>query len=215
MLSLNWPSPADGLKLLFLGAHCDDIEIGCGGTILRLIMEKRVKEILWVVFTSNEQRKNEALKSADYFLPDISSKKIVVKDFKDGFLPYSAVAVKDYFEELKPFNPDVIFTHCRHDLHQDHRLVNELTWNTFRSHFILEYEIPKYDADLGQPNFFVPVEKSVVDKKIKVLQTAFPSQLGKQWFDEETFLSLLRIRGVECASVTRYAEAFYVRKLTV
>lgn len=178
-------------------------------------MEKRVKEILWVVFTSNEQRKEEALKSADYFMADFTSKKIAINDFKDGFLPYSGVAVKNYFEELKPFNPDVIFTHCRHDLHQDHRLVNELTWNTFRNHFILEYEIPKYDSDLGQPNFFIPIEKATVQKKIEGLQTAFSSQTGKQWFDEETFLSLLRIRGVECASVTRYAEAFYVRKLTV
>jgi len=200
---------------LFLGAHCDDIEIGCGGTILKLILEQKVKEIMWVVFTSSEKRKQEALKSAHYFLADFTLKKIEVKDFKDGFLPYQGIEIKNYFEELKEFNPDVVFTHYRQDMHQDHRLINELTWNTFRSHLILEYEIPKYDGDLGKPNFFVPIEKSIVDRKTEYLLNSFLSQKEKQWFDEETFRSLLRIRGVECASVTRYAEAFYVRKLTI
>jgi len=177
--------------------------------------EQKIKEIVWVVFTSNEERKQEALRSATYFLSDFTSQKVVIKDFKDGFLPYSGIEVKNYFEEMKEFKPDLIFTHCRHDLHQDHRFVNELTWNTFRNHLVLEYEIPKYDADLGQPNFFVPLKSETVKKKIEGLQTNYTSQAGKQWFDEETFLSLLRIRGVECASVTRYAEAFYVRKLTM
>jgi LmbE family N-acetylglucosaminyl deacetylase len=215
MLPLNWPSQADGLRILLLGAHCDDIEIGCGGTILRLMKEQRIEEILWVVFTSNQERRQEALRSAGYFLSDFTSGKVVVKEFQDGFLPYSAVEVKNYFEELKEFIPDVIFTHYQHDSHQDHRLINELTWNTFRNHLILEYEIPKYDGDLGQPNFFVPLEKPVTKRKIEGLKTCFISQADKQWFDEETFLSLMRLRGVECASVTRYAEAFYVRKLTV
>jgi LmbE family N-acetylglucosaminyl deacetylase len=215
MLTLKWPGPVDGLKLLFLGAHCDDIEIGCGGTILRLMMEQKIKEIYWVVFTSNPERKKEALNSAFYFLSDFTSKRIEVKDLKDGFLPYQGVEVKNYFEEMKEFNPDVIFTHCRGDLHQDHRIINELTWNTFRNHLIMEYEIPKYDADLSHPNFFVPLDAGVVRKKIQGLQTCFTSQTNKQWFDEATFTALLRLRGLECASSTKFAEAFHVRKLTM
>jgi len=215
MLSLKWPAPADGLKLLFLGAHCDDIEIGCGGTILRLMMEQKINEIYWVVFTSTPERKKEAFNSASYFLSTVASKQIEVKELKDGFLPYQGMEVKNYFEEMKGFNPDVIFTHCRGDLHQDHRMINELTWNTFRNHLIVEYEIPKYDADLTHPNFFVPLEEEVVKKKIHGLQTNFTSQTGKHWFDEVTFTSLLRLRGLECASVTTFAEAFHVRKLTM
>jgi LmbE family N-acetylglucosaminyl deacetylase len=215
MLSLNWPSPADGLRLLFLGAHSDDIEIGCGGTILRLVMEHKIKEIYWVVFTSNPDRKQEALNSASFFLSNAISKRIEVKDLKDGYLPYQGAQMKNYFEEMKTFDPDVIFTHCRGDLHQDHRVVNELTWNTFRNHLIIEYEIPKYDADLTQPNFFVPLEEQVVKKKIHGLQTYFTSQTNKQWFDEVTFTALLRLRGLECASSTKFAEAFHVRKLII
>jgi len=178
-------------------------------------MEQKIKEIYWVVFTSNSERKKEALNSASYFLSDFTSRRVDVKELKDGFLPYQGVEVKNYFEEIKSFNPDVIFTHCRGDLHQDHRMVNELTWNTFRNHLILEYEIPKYDADLSYPNFFVPLEEEVVKKKIYGLQTSFTSQTGKHWFDEVTFTSLLRLRGLECASATKFAEAFHVRKLTM
>ena len=202
----------EGLRILCLGAHCDDIEIGCGGTVMRLSEEYTELRIKWVVFTSDAERGMEARKSADHFLHNIRAKDVVVLDFRDGFLPYEAVAVKNYFEELKIFQPDIIFTHFRHDLHQDHRLICDLTWNTFRDHLILEYEIPKYDGDLGNPNFFIPLEREVADKKIDALQHYYPSQSGRHWFDKETFFSIMRIRGLESVSKSRYAEGFYLRK---
>jgi len=200
-----------GLKLLFLGAHCDDIEIGCGGTILRLVSEYPVEHIKWVVFTSTVQRQAEAEKSAGYFLENVKNKEIIIRNFKDGILPQQALEVKDYFEEIKKmFKPDITFTHYRKDLHQDHRLINELTWNTFRDHLILEYEIQKYDGDLGNPGFFVPVDDKTAKRKAQAILKYFTSQTSKHWFDEDTFLALMRIRGMEAA--TRYAEAFYMRK---
>lgn len=211
MLPLNLQR-RDGLKVLWLGAHCDDIEIGCGGTVMRLTKEYAGSKMKWVVFTSNPERAQEARKSADHFLQGAKEKEVAVLNFRDGFLPYEAVAVKNYFEELKSFQPDIIFTHCRHDLHQDHRLVSDLTWNTFRDHLILEYEIPKYDGDLGNPNFFVPLDLDVVNRKVEALHNYYPSQSGKHWFDKETFFSIMRIRGLECVSKGRYAEGFYVRK---
>ena len=213
MLSVNFADQKDGLKILCLGAHCDDIEIGCGGTILRLANENKVQHLKWVVFTSSTERGAEAKTSAEYFVQGIKKKEIIIEKFKDTCLPYEAEQIKVLFEELKPFNPDIIFTHCRHDLHQDHRTVCELTWNTFRNNLILEYEIPKYDGDLGSPNCFVTMEKEVAEKKVKVIMDCFKSQASKQWFDKETFFSLMRIRGIESASPTRYAEGFYARKL--
>ena len=202
----------EGLKILCLGAHCDDIEIGCGGTVMKLSQEYSALKIKWVIFTSNPEREREARHSADHFLQKVSDKEVDVLTFKDGLLPFEGVAVKKYFEELKAFQPDLIFTHFRHDLHQDHRVVCDLTWNTFRDHFILEYEIPKYDGDLGNPNFFVPLEGAVAERKVEALQRYYLSQAGKHWFDKETFFSLMRIRGVESVSKSRYAEAFHLRK---
>lgn len=202
----------ESLNLLCLGAHCDDIEIGCGGTVMKLSQEYTALKIKWVIFTSNAERETEARQSADHFLEKVSDKEVVVLTFRDGHLPFEGVAVKSYFEELKGFQPDVIFTHFRHDLHQDHRLVCDLTWNTFRDHLILEYEIPKYDGDLGNPNFFVPLEGAVAKKKVDALQRYYFSQAEKHWFDKETFFSLMRIRGLESVSKSRYAEAFYLRK---
>ena len=202
----------ESLNLLCLGAHCDDIEIGCGGTVMKLSEEYTALKIKWVIFTSNAEREREARESADHFLEKVSDKEVVVLTFRDGLLPFEGVAIKNYFEELKGFQPDVIFTHFRHDLHQDHRLICDLTWNTFRNHLILEYEIPKYDGDVGNPNFFVPLEGAVAKKKVEALQRYYSSQAGKHWFDKETFFSLMRIRGVESVSKSRYAEAFYLRK---
>jgi len=200
-----------GLKLLFLGAHCDDIEIGCGGTILKLADEYPVEHVQWVVFTSTPQRKEEAENSAAYFLENVKSRDIIIRDFKDGILPQQALEVKNYFEEIKKrYTPDVIFTHYRKDLHQDHRLINELTWNTFRDHLILEYEIQKYDGDLGNPGLFVRVHDNTAKRKVHAILKYFVSQTSRHWFDEEAFLALMRIRGMEAA--TRYAEAFYLRK---
>lgn len=201
-----------GLKVLCLGAHCDDIEIGCGGTVMRLTEEYPGLNAKWVVFTSDPEREREARESADHFLEKASSRDVVILNYRDGFLPYEGVGVKTFFEEIKAFKPDLIFTHFRHDLHQDHRFICDLTWNTFRDHFILEYEIPKYDGDLGNPNFFVPLDSATADRKIAALQQYFPSQSGKHWFDQDTFSSMMRIRGLESVSRSRYAEGFYLRK---
>ena len=206
---------AKKLNVLLLGAHCDDIEIGCGGTFLRLVEENKIQSAKWVVFTSTPERRKEAQACAEYFLKDVASKEIVILDYKDTLLPESKPELKKALESFKTeFLPDVIFTHHRHDLHQDHKVLAELTWNSFRNHLVLEYEIPKYDGDLGHPNFFVSLHESVVSKKIQALLTYYVSQKQKHWFDAETFLSLLRVRGLEIASLTRYAEAFHVKKVS-
>jgi len=200
-------------QLLILGAHCDDIEIGCGGSILAWCEQAPNLAVTWVVFSSTGDRKSEALKSADAFLADAKEKEVVVKDFRDGFFPYLGGAIKEAFEELKQVcSPDLILTHYRHDLHQDHRLIAELTWNTFRNHLILEYEIPKYDGDLGSPNLFVPLAEPICQRKVDYLLRFFPSQAGKHWFSRDLFLSVLRLRGMEGNVASTYAEAFYSRK---
>jgi LmbE family N-acetylglucosaminyl deacetylase len=212
MLGVRFRKEADsGLNLLFFGAHCDDIEIGCGGTILKLIQQYKV-HVKWVVFSSNAQRAVEAEECARSFLEGASSRDVKIMDFKDGFLSQRYSDVKDYYEQIKKeFVPDVVFTHYRNDLHQDHRLLSELAWNTFRDHVVLEYEIPKYDGDLGNPNLFVELEEQLVDKKIKNLLDHYVTQRDKHWFDKETFVSVMRLRGIQSAS--RYAEGFYSRKL--
>lgn len=205
----------DSLHVLLLGAHSDDIEIGCGGTVLRLIREHPDLQVTWVVFSALGERGAEARNSADEFLKDVRNKKVIVHEFRDGYFPYRGAEVKDIFERLKgEETPDLILTHYRHDLHQDHRLMCELTWNTWRDHFILEYEIPKYDGDLGSPNFFVHLDKDLCDRKTDAIVRFFQTQGNKHWFSAETFQALLRLRGVECKSPGGYAEAFYSRKVT-
>ena len=202
------------LNVLCLGAHCDDIEIGCGGTVLKLIEEGKVAKLKWVVFASNAVRKKEAIDSANAFLEEVEEKEIIVLDHRDAFLQFSALEIKEYFETIKKsFNPDLVFTHYRQDRHQDHRLLSDLAWNTFRNHLILEYEIPKYDGDIGIPNCFFHLSEQQIEKKIDILIDCFESQRNKHWFDKETFLSLPRIRGMESASPGRFAEAFYARKI--
>lgn len=199
-----------------LGAHCDDIEIGCGGSILRLIEEHPDLEFCWVVFASDEKRKQEGTVSAKLFLAGAQKSHVVFHSFRDGFFPYIGGDIKEIFLKLeKEFCPDLIFTHYSRDLHQDHRLISELTWNSFRNHVILEYEILKYDGDLGSPNLFFPLEPAICHKKVQYLLEAFKSQQGRYWFTEDVFLSLLRIRGVEARSAGQYAEAFYCRKLQI
>ena len=199
------------LKILCLGAHCDDIELGAGGTLLKLFQEYEIEQVIWIVFTSNEIRKNEAIKSAEQFLANVSNKKIIVNSFRDGFLPFQGSEIKEYFEGIKnEISPDLIFTHYRDDRHQDHRLISDLTWNTWRRQLILEYEIPKYDGDLGIPNFYVALDESYIIKRNQILLETFASQHSKYWFDDATFSALPRLRGLE--SATLYAEAFYVRK---
>jgi LmbE family N-acetylglucosaminyl deacetylase len=200
-------------RLLALGAHSDDIEIGCGGTILRLLAERPQLEVLWVVFASTTARAAEARASAGAFLEGVARSTVVVRDYRDGFLPYSGAAIKDEFEKLKQdFSPDLIFTHYRDDRHQDHRSVSDLTWNTWRDHLILEYEIPKYDGDFGSPNLFVSLTASALERKIGLLAKHFPSQAAKPWFTADLFKAVARIRGMECTAPEGFAEAFYCRK---
>ncbi|MEM6253741.1 MAG: PIG-L deacetylase family protein [Cyanobacteria bacterium P01_D01_bin.156] len=200
-------------RILCLGAHSDDIEIGCGGTILKLIDQFPDLEVYWVVFSATGTRKKEALESANSFLKDVDNRKIVIHEFRERFFPYIAIEIKEFFDRLsKEVSPDLVLTHYRNDLHQDHRLVAELTLNAFRNHMILEYEIPKYDGDLGQPNFFVHLNPSIYQQKITHLMQHFQTQFNKQWFDEETFSSILRLRGIESNAPDKYAEAFYCRK---
>ncbi|RSK48981.1 PIG-L deacetylase family protein [Hymenobacter rigui] len=210
MLSVT---PSAGLRLLCLGAHCDDIEIGAGGTILQWLQEGRVEAVHWVVWAATDERAREAEASARLFLQAAPAGAVSIRihRFPDGSLLSERPALKAEFEQLKAFTPNLILTHYQHDLHQDHRLVSELTWNTFRSHFILEYEIPKYDGDLGNPAAFVALSAEVLHQKLALLREGFPSQAGKHWYDEETFRALPRLRGIQCA--TRYAEAFHLRKL--
>src|SRR5882757_6202833 len=204
------------LNILCLGSHSDDIEIGCGGTILRLLNEYPGCVFHWVVFSAIGVRKDEAQCAAESFVGSKRLERIVLKEFRDGFMPFAGSEVKDVFEDLKrTVAPDLIFTHRRNDAHQDHRLISELTWNTFRDHFILEYEVPKYDGDLGQPTVFVPLEADIYQKKVRNLMDAFQSQRSKRWFEESTFLSLMRLRGMECNAPTGYAEAFYCHKLVL
>jgi LmbE family N-acetylglucosaminyl deacetylase len=217
MLALSLTqNPDDALNVLCLGAHCDDIEIGCGGTLLTLIGENPNINVYWQVFSSTPSRKQEAIAGARRFCASARSLQFNVLDFRDGYLPYEGAAVKDAMEGVKQvFSPDLVFTHYRHDLHQDHRRISELTWNTFRDHLILEYEIPKWDGDMGSPNTFVAIDKIVADEKIAALQAIYNSQRNKQWFTDDLFHALMRLRGMESNSPSQLAEAFYSRKLTV
>jgi LmbE family N-acetylglucosaminyl deacetylase len=213
MIPFHLNQNAGALKILCLGSHSDDIEIGCGGAILNLAEQYPNCEFHWVVFNATGVREKEARRAAELFAGS-RLKSIRLKAFQDGFMPYVGKDVKAVFEdELKHTAPDLVFTHNGHDAHQDHRLISELTRNTFRNHLILEYEIPKYDGDLGQPSVFVPLEREVCEKKISHLMEAFQSQQSKRWFEPETFRSLMRLRGMECNSESGYAEAFYSRKV--
>lgn len=202
------------LRIMFLGAHCDDIEIGCGGTILKLIKEYDHAVFHWIVFSSDPSRADEARASADLFLKGAKEKTIVIKDFRNGYFPYVGGEIKDYFEHLKTaVEPDIIFTHYRDDRHQDHRLISDLTWNTYRNHHILEYEIVKYDGDMSSPNFYVGLDSGTCHKKIKYIIDSFRSQRDKNWFAEDAFLSIMRIRGIESNAPGKFAEGYFCRKI--
>ena len=215
MLRLELPRPKKGpLRILCIGAHSDDIEIGCGGTLLQLLSRRKSVSMDWVVFSGNDGRAAEARASARR-LASGARPRIQTKGFRDGFFPSQYAAIKDEFEKLKRRPPHVVFCPWRGDAHQDHRLLGELAWNTFRDHLILEYEIPKYDGDWGTPNVYVPLTEDVARRKIEHLMRAFPSQAGNIWFSEETFRSVLRLRGIECNAESGQAEAFHGRKLTL
>ncbi len=206
-----------GLRsVLCVGAHCDDIEIGCGGTILRILAGNQQVHVHWVVFSSDELRAAEARAAATLLLADAGSSTVAVERFRGRFFPYVAVEIKEYFDGLsRTIDPDIVFTHFRDDLHQDHRTLAELTYNTFRDHLVLEYEVPKYDGDMGRPNVYVPLDAKECERKIEVTVASFPSQHDKHWFSEETFRSLLRLRGIESKAPSGYAEAFHCRKLVL
>ena len=211
-LSRDTASP---LRILCLGAHSDDIEIGCGGTILRLATEYPKCVFHWVVFSAIGVRGEEAQRGAKLFTAGETLQGLLLKTYEDGFMPFVGAEVKAIFEELKSISPDVIFTHNRSDAHQDHRLLAELAWNTFRDHLILEYEIPKYDGDMGRPSVFVPLASEFCEKKVRYIIDTFQSQHSRRWFQSDTFFSLLRLRGMESNSPSGYAEAFYCRKLVL
>jgi LmbE family N-acetylglucosaminyl deacetylase len=206
----------DCRRFLFIGAHSDDIEIGCGGTALAALGRRPDSEVLWVVLSAAGERRREAVAGARLFLSGSGSHEVIVKDFRDGYFPYQGGEVKDFFEDLKRrFSPEVIFTHFRGDRHQDHRLVSDLTWNTWRDQLVLEYEVPKWDGDLGSPNVFFELGEDICARKIGFLLETFKSQAARPWFAEDTFRAMLRLRGVECAAPSRHAEAFYCRKLVL
>jgi LmbE family N-acetylglucosaminyl deacetylase len=217
MLGLNLDlQPGRDAHVLVLGAHSDDIEIGAGGAIRRLLQTLPGARVRWVVLAASGEREAEATRSARSILGPDAKHTVQTFAFRDGFFPYDGGQVKEAFEDIKAAgNPDVVFTHQRDDLHQDHRIVGELTWNTFRNHLILEYEIPKYDGGLGSPSFFVPLPTDVVDAKVQGLMAHFGTQRSKRWFSEETFRGLMRLRGIECQSESGYAEAFYCRKVVL
>jgi LmbE family N-acetylglucosaminyl deacetylase len=203
------------LKLLCLGAHSDDIEIGCGGTVLRLVAELPDLVVRWVVFSGAGPRGLEARNSAEAFLENVADKQIEVLAFRDGYFPSQGADIKECFEHLKQdFDPSLVLTHYQDDAHQDHRLLAELTHNTFRDHLVLEYEIPKYDGDLGNPAFFVPLTRVQIRRKAETILRHFPSQHGRSWFSNETFVALARLRGIGCNAPEGLAEAFHVKKIT-
>jgi len=212
-LALSAAAQRQPLRILCLGAHCDDIDIGCGGALLALTRNYKVASVAWVAVASTPERERELRKSASRFLRAAQERQVIAWTFRDAFFPAQFHDIKESFETLKEFKPDVVFTHQRSEWHQDHRLVNELTWNTFRSHLILEYEIPKYEGGLTTPNVYVPLTAADVERKIKILLDSYPSQRRKAWFTADTFRALARLRGVESGGPTGWAEGFHVSKL--
>lgn len=203
-------------RVLCVGAHADDIEIGAGGTLLSLLQKVPDLEIIWAVASAPGPRGDEARASAQAYLGKDRPSNILVGNFRESFFPDQWTAIKQWFEELRrQGEPDVIFTHFRNDRHQDHRVLSDLAWNTFRNHLILEYEILKYDGDLGTPNLFVPLDPAIAERKIELLMRHFVSQTSKHWFTPDTFSALHRLRGVECASPSGLAEAFFARKVVL
>lgn len=214
MLNFDFGSPPK--TILLIGAHCDDIEIGCGGAVLHLVDKFPEAHFEWVVFSSSPTRAQEAEASVEKLLLNAGSKNIRIQNFRNSYFPYIAAQIKDHFETLKKtIRPDLIFSHHLDDRHQDHRTLAELTWNTFRDHLIFEYEIPKYDGELRSPNLFIPVTQINANKKISVLMECFVTEATKPWFTPETFTAMLRLRGIESNSPTGLAEGFYCRKISL
>jgi LmbE family N-acetylglucosaminyl deacetylase len=212
MLELGIASSAGPSCVLLLGAHCDDLEIGCGGSIIGMVKRWPATKFVWVTFSSDSERALETRAACARLLAGAKNVTIKIEAFRGSYFPYDGAALKDYFETLKAYQPELILTHYRKDLHQDHRIINELTWNAFRNHLIFEYEIPKFDGDLGAPNSFVALTREQLDRKIEILLECFPSQRKRNWFTRDTFEAIARLRGIECNAPTGFAEAFYGRK---
>jgi LmbE family N-acetylglucosaminyl deacetylase len=216
MKPLGLAGPGDWLSVLCVGAHADDIEIGAGATILGWIKRGVRLEVHWAVLGATGRRREEAHASAKEFLAGTARATIDLAAFKDGFFPYQGAELKAWFESLKErVSPHIILSHWRGDAHQDHREVSQLTWSTFRDHIILEYEIPKWDGDLHQPNVYIPTSRTLMERKAKLLHDHFGTQRSKDWFDARTFMGLARLRGAECRAPEGFAEAFYGRKLAL
>lgn len=215
VLPLSLQAGTTPKRILCLGAHCDDVEIGCAATLIKLVQRFPCAETRVCVFTGDERREFETRAAFSQVLKECRMSEIVVCGFRNGHFPFVAAGIKDHLETYKEYNPDLIFTHYRHDHHQDHRTISELTTNTFRDHLVLEYEILKYDGDIANPNVFVTVTREELDRKISILMDSFESQKSKQWFTPDTFLAMARIRGVHCASPTGFAEAFYANKVNL
>jgi LmbE family N-acetylglucosaminyl deacetylase len=213
MRPLGLARPGDRLSVLCLGAHADDIEIGAGGTLLTWIANGAHLDVLWCVLSASGPRADEAYNSASRLLEGAASVEIRLAEFRDGFFPNDGGRIKQWMEELKPLQrPDVIFTHRGDDAHQDHREISHLTWNTYRDQLILEYEVPKWDGDLGRPNMYSALPVAILDRKIELLMASFATQRSKDWFDPQVFRGLARLRGMECRAPDGYAEAFHLRK---
>ena len=214
MKGLGLAQPGQRLSVLCLGAHSDDIEIGAGGTLLEWLARGVRLDVHWCVLSARGAREEEADTSARAFLKGAATATIELQAFRDGYFPVEREAIKDWMQDLaRRVAPDLVLTHREDDAHQDHRLVRELTWNAFRDHLLLEYEIPKWDGDLGRPNVYVPLSEAALESKIALLDTHFATQRSKDWFDRETFLGLARLRGMECRAPARHAEGFVARKM--
>jgi LmbE family N-acetylglucosaminyl deacetylase len=215
-LTLGQAGTRTPLKILCLGAHSDDLEIGCGGTILRLLDEHPGSSVHWVVFSASPEREREARASAQAFTAAAASSTVLTKTFRESFFPAQWVEIKEFFEEVRrAFEPDLVLCHHRDDLHQDHKTIAELTWNTFRNHLVLAYEIPKYEGDLGKPNVYVPLSRELADRKVSLILEHFVSQAGRTWFRPDTFHGLMSVRAIECNAPSARAEAFHGRKIVI
>jgi len=204
------------LNILCLGAHCDDIDLGCGGSLLALLRKHPTAHVTWVTFSGSAQRERELRSSARRFLRGAAQAQVVTHQFRDGFFPGQFTAIKETFERLKRLSrPDLIFTHQRSEFHQDHRIVAELTWNTFRNDLILEYEIPKYEGGLTTPSAYIALDRRQAERKIRILLASYKTQRAKAWFTADTFRGLMRLRGVESGAESGWAEGFHVAKMLV
>jgi LmbE family N-acetylglucosaminyl deacetylase len=216
MIDLSLRPGSAPLRVLCLGAHSDDIEIGCGGTVMQWLRDGAALDVTWVVCSAPDTRRTEATRSAQALLRGAARRRIVIGDLEDSHFPSQMRELKAFCRQIRDEDKaDVVFTHHVDDLHQDHRALAEVTWQTWRDHLVLEYEIPKFEGDLGRPNAFVPLEGSVARRKVDHLMRHFGTQRSKDWFRASTFEALMALRGIECRAADGMAEAFHARKVRI